>query len=731
MSGAAWLWLVARVKRDLKELATAEPDLAELKTDFQLAVEQRDTTVFRRQRLNYRARHCIWANQSEDGKKWRANKGEKPFPWPGASDARVALVDKYINEDVSFLMVLNDRMRTLVSGTQSNEAAFAHRLTNLLRWMKATQMREFPRELRLTANYMLERGSAVLGVFWERQTQLGYDSIDMEKIVQLSQQAQQMGQQMQLTQQQKVIAQLPTMILDPQYDTQAAAALGVIYKGVRPVRLRKAVKELRETGTTKIPRPYLVKNRPTVVALSPNEEVFLPPETTDLQMARAVWRRELISESLLRERVNSHEWKQEWVDEMIETQRGNLTLDYGLSGAAQRISSAGNLNTQNLFEVVHGYRRLADADGVPGIYYTCFNPHVVDSYAYHGLLDYDHGEYPFVHFSREHRSRLLDDTRGYGEVAFTWQQQMKTQWDSRVDRASIATLPPSHYPVGEPPDKWGPGVQVPTVRPEDYGFMEPPKYDPGSQEVEESVRRFSDEYFGRPVDEQNAVQSQVMRQDLGNLWMGYCAAVDTQILKLCQQFESDDIYFRVVGSSKSQPLHATRDEIQGEFDVSVSYNVADLNNEVVTAKMGLIEQALQMDTTGRVDRNQALDVVFDLIDPDIGERILTPAEDVNQKEIDDEQSVYTKLAAGIGVDVRPGQNYKLRSDVLNNIVQTSPKAQEQLQTDQNFRQLLESRMKQLAFQVTEQENAVTGRLGSAPSKQAAPAMGQGQGQPSQ
>ena len=141
--------------------------------------------------------------------------------------------------------------------------------------------------------------------------------------------------------------------------------------------------------------------------------------------------------------------------------------------------------------MIHAYQRLHDLDGVPGIYYTCFSPGVKEHYAWHGLLDYEHGEYPFIHIERESRSRLLDEARGYGEIASTWQHQIKTQWDSRVDRASLATLPPMYYPSGMAPDKWGPGVQIPTVSPQDYGFLDIPKYDVGSQEVEESaaVRR--------------------------------------------------------------------------------------------------------------------------------------------------------------------------------------------------------------------------------------------------
>jgi hypothetical protein len=692
--GAGWCY--AEAVKKLKELAGKEPDLPELREDFLECVERRgENSVFRRQRLNYNARYCVWPNQSDDGRKWKANIGEQPFPWKGASDARVALVDKYINEDVSFLMVVADRMRLQVSGTESNDASFGHRLTNLLRWQKATQMEEWRRELRLCANIMLERGGAVMGVFWDRQTQLSYEYIDMETLQRM---------------------QFPSeLIADPRAEAIAIQALELGYPGVSEATLRKVVRDLRENASAKFARPYLFKDRPCVVALAPNEDFFMPPEATDIASARSAFRIELLTETLLMERRLSNQWAKPWIDMMLETQKGRLSRDWDtrIIRANTRVNSAGILNQDKLFEVVHCWHRMHDAEGVPCLKYTVFNPNVTDKYALHTPLDYEHGQMPFVQFDRETRSRLPDDSRGYGEVAFTWQHQIKSQWDSRIDRASIATLPPSHYPPGEAPDKWGPGVQIPTTRPEDYGFLEVPKYDPQSLEVEESVRKFADEYFGRVTSEENKVQADVMRQELANHFMDCIRRVDTQILKLDQQYMPDEFYFRVVGTSKATPIHASREDIQGEFDVQVKYNIGDLDTEVVTAKIGLIEKALTMDTTGRVDRNGALEVVFELVDPDIGERILRPAMDASQSEIDDEQSVFTKMMAGLDVDVKPeGQAYDLRLQVLQNIFSTNPKANEALQNDGRFRELVQKRVKQLQFQLQQRQNAIIGRLGA-------------------
>lgn len=691
--------------------------LGQLREDFQWCVQRRDVSVFRRQRKNYDTRYCIWPGQSDDGRKW----GKDPFPWPGAADSRVPLVDLYINQDVAFLMMLWRRNRTIVSGTEVNDSDYANRLTQVLRWMKYTQMTEAPREMRLLANYFCERGAGVLFTCWDKRTQLGYDELDLETLQGLAQDIYGAAQNgMEPGERELRIMELPAMILDPSREKQSAEALASIYEDVSAPRLLKVVRELRANGHSRFPRPYLIRNRPALTALAPNEDVFIDPEATEFQTASGIHRRELLTESQLRERERSHEWDHEFIELMLQKARGQVTSDFDGNLFQRRTARTGTgvKSPDRLFEVIHSYRRLADDDGVPGIYYTVFSPHLVvdETYALHTLLDYDHGEYPGVFYSREVRSRLLDDSRGIGEIGYTWQQQIKTEWDSRIDRAAIATLPPYYYPEGQPPDAWGPGVGVPTSRPEEYGFMQTPKFDLGSKEVQETVRHFADEYFGRSTEELKQVGNSVLRQDLGDLWMGYNAQADTQSLQLCQQYMPDDFYFRIVGSAKGKPIHATREEIQGQFDVSINYNVADLDDAKVKEKMGLIETALQLDTTGRVDRDEALTVAFELVDPNLGERLLRDPQEASQAEIDDEDSAFAKMWAGIPVDVKPsGQAYRLRMQRLQNVLQVNKAAQQRYMSDEQFRELIDRRMKQFQFQIAQHEvNPMVGKIGDTP-----------------
>ena len=61
----------------------------------------------------------------------------------------------------------------------------------------------------------------------------------------------------------------------------------------------KIVKALRTTGQANFPVPYVSRNNPALFALKPFEEFFFPPESTDIQRARAVFRVDWLTEAEL------------------------------------------------------------------------------------------------------------------------------------------------------------------------------------------------------------------------------------------------------------------------------------------------------------------------------------------------------------------------------------------------------------------------------------------------
>jgi hypothetical protein len=474
----------------------------------------------------------------------------------------------------------------------------------------------------------------------------------------------------------------------------------------------------------------VVQDRPRLRTLAWNEDVFMPPECVDPQRSRVVFVREVLSETDLQERRRSLGYAPEWIDQVIETQRGRMAFEPSERAATRaRTFGRGMPESDRLFEVVTAFRRLYDDEDVPGIWSTVFSPGLLhssrrkggdDLVGSHELLDYAHSQYPINVFSLERRSRLIDDSRGYGERAHTLQQQIKRQWDLRIDRADVSTLPPSHHPPGEEPDAWGPGVQIPTLQSDRFGYFEIPKPDIGSREIELTTRQFADEYFGRRLEGSDAVDSQAIRQNLMRGWLKGWKRVFTQVLQLDQQYLPDEVYARVVGSSQGQTMRITRAEIQGGFNVGLSFNLKALDVEYVKELMGMIGQVMQLDVNGRIDRDEAVQAAMELIDPSYAERLLQPGEQASMAQIDDEKDVLAKLLLGIPVDVKGNEAFGLRKQTLIQLIQNSPTVQKLIQANPQAQELVKTRVDQLDFNIQQREvNPEIGRrLGTKPTENA-------------
>lgn len=710
-------------------------DIDTLVSAYRTAVDQRDGSYWERQRVNYETRFCLWANQSWDGRKWRRRDGKKPFPWLGASDARVPLVDLYIREDVAKLMTAWKRQRVQAWPTNAaRDAGYANRLTMLLRWLVYEEMDETEDEAELLANLYLERGAAAMHVWWCREEQVTRETVSLEQLGQAAQQAMAQINQGRQSDALVMAAELPGMILDPTREQEVVGLLrGVVGDALPEARLRKVVRDLRSDGVASFPRAIVVRDRPMVRAMAWNEDVILPPECVDVQRARHVFLRETLTETDLESRARGYGYDKGWVDEVIDRARGKMSFDPTEFSANRSTPwSKGDMDSTQLFEVVTAYERRYDEDGIPGIYTTVFSPALrqqgrANRAAKHELLDYAHGQYPIVPFALERRSRSIDDSRGYGERAHTWQQQIKRQWDARTDRADVATLPPSYHPPGEEPDAWGPGIKIPTMQADRFGYFDVPKNDIGSVDVETTVRTFADEYFGRRPDKLATPESAAMREELARGWFRGWKRVCTQVLQLAQQYLPDEVTVRVLGSDQGRSVRVTREEIQGPFNVALKFNMGDLDPEQVQPKIQMLEKAIAMDVGGRLDRDEALIAAMELIDPSYAERLVRPGEAATLEQIDDEQQVLVKLLNGIGVDVRGDEAFALRRTALMKTIEQSPTVQQVLRSNPQAAELVQRRVQQLDFNIQQKlvNPEIGRRLGGAPMSAMKATPGQG------
>ena len=176
------------------------------------------------------------------------------------------------------------------------------------------------------------------------------------------------------------------------------------------------------------------------------------------------------------------------IEKQQEGRRSNLIQDYGYED-------------EELIELIYGYQRLIDPeDGSEGIYFTVFHKQFsgdgdIPAYAIHELLN-GYEDYPIVVTKLSEDSKRLYDTMTAPDLLRGIQNQVKVERDSRVDRNSLATLPPIIHPVGQAPTDYGPGRYIPYRRKGDLDFGPTPPAPTGSIEIEQTLQEQADRLMG-------------------------------------------------------------------------------------------------------------------------------------------------------------------------------------------------------------------------------------------
>ena len=653
---------------------------------------------------NYEVRHAIWAGQSPDGRKHSQALGRQAFPWENAADSRCRISDQVVQENVSLLLGAFFRSKLQLQPVESSDYAAKVSAETALKWMLFQHCADdLRREIELLANYQETYGLGILGVFWRRTTRTESKTISLDQL-----------QAMLAETGDPLIQILIESIADPLQEEDAKQMLAdLIGPAAGKVGI---VRDLRNNGAATYENPYIFENRPEFVALEPWEDIYFPAQTSDLQRARYIAWRELVTETELRERIVTDGYSEAFVEEALKHKgayRRPIRNYY-----RQEII---NLETEReMIELWHYYQKQYNPDQTTRVHYCVLHESVREDVAVSELLPYQHGDYPFVEFARERFSRNLLESRGIPEILESQQFELKIQRDYRADRASIATLPPVRVPAnrGKVSLVFGPGAQIPERRPGEFGWMDPPPFDRGTIEIEAAIRSDIDQYFGR--FSQNVPQPLTMlhQQTVVDRWLRSSKAAMAQAFALMQQYLSDLEILRVTGAMPA-PFQVSREQIQGRYDLVLEFDVRDLDAEVLGKKLDVISKlAVPLDVAGVIDRAGLVQFVMNAIDPSLAQQIVRSQEVATAQEAEDEQLAYTKIAAGTEPPLpTEGMNAQLRMQVLQGIVQANPAVQQRYNGDEIFKQMIDARLQAFAFQLQQIQNAQIGRTGAVPALQ--------------
>ena len=670
-----------------------EPDIKTLKYAYDQTVTELEG-YFDLCRTSYDDRRNWWPGKSRDHRKH----GSDAFPWEGASDIECHLIDERITRLVSLFMASLSRANIRAFPVESGDIARSKIVSGFLKWMVSSgYIPRFYREMELAANYLLERGILITYVGWQREDRRFLQELDLNQIAQIS-------------------PDVAVAIEAGNDDEELILLIQATFEGTNKKRAKAALKELRKNGSTKLPVVRRQVNAPEVKTLAPDGDFFFPPYVTDPQRAPYCFWRTYYTPQELENKVVTDGWDEGFVEHVISKYRGvNIDSIEREQEGRRSISLTDNAyEAEELIEICYGYQRLIDQeDGAEGIYCTVFHKEFsgdefTQGYAKFELLN-GYEDYPVVVTRLSEDGKRLYDATTVPSVLRGIQNQVKVERDSRIDRNSLATLPPILHPVGQAPTDWGPGRMIPYRRKGDLDFAPTPPSPTGSIEIEKTLTDLADRLVG--LDEGSSI-SQVRQQFLVDKFLSHTAEVLRMAYKCFQRFGPDEVFFRVTGVPDPQVLNkGNPDE---NFDILISFDVQNTDPETIQAKLQQFVALNQLNANGRMNVDSLLDIAAASIDPIMADAVLQPVESAQQQVVKDVTDDLTKIFSGIEMPARPA-GAQIALQVIQQYAQ-QPDIAQRLQQDEAFAARLEKYAGQYTFQIQQTQNAQIGRVGTAPAQ---------------
>lgn len=648
---------------------------------------------FEKTQQAYDARRNIWPGKSDDLRKHGAN----AFPWEGAADTEAHVIDERINAYVSLFLNALQRANIRAYPVEIGDMARSRVVSSFLKWMVASYIPNFRKQMELGANYLLEKGIVVTYVGWQRENRTFKQMLSLEQIAQVS-------------------PDLARIILEKSDDAQVIQMMQATFGGLSEKRAKKALNDLRKKGIAEFAVSRNSVDCPLVLSPSPDGDVLFPSYTIDPQKAPYCFWRVLMTAQELRNKVATEKWDSDWVEWVIENCKeevDQLKIERRNDWTTERYPV---YDSSDLYEIVYGYQRLIDAeDNAEGIYCTIFhkntpNKDSVPQYGKHELLNgYD--DYPFVVTKLSEDTKRLYDVNSLAEKLRGIQDQVKIERDSRIDRNSLATLPPIMHPAGNPPTDWAPGAYVPYRRAGEFQFGPTPAYNPGSVEMENTQLQQADKLIGLAPMELDPL-SQVKQQHLVTKFLIHVQDVIKMAFKCYQRFGPETVWFRVTGVP--DPQRFDRGNPNEDFDIKIMFDVLSNDPESLETQLQQFVSLVQLDRNGRIDMDALLDVMAGAVNPMLADAVLRPAEQAQQQVVKNVTDDLSKLYAGIEVGARPN-GAQVALQVIQQYTQ-QPDVRQRLQQDEAFRARLEKYAQQYTFQLQQAQNAQIGKIGTAPAQ---------------
>jgi hypothetical protein len=674
---------------------TSKPDINELKRDYEADVTELSSYVSQCQD-SYNNRNAEWVGKNNQLTK----SGDDAFPWDGASDNEVRLIEQCITTYVGLMMNALSRANIRAYATEASDVKQASVISNFLKYMQKSYIKDFVSECETAANNLLEKGMAITYVDWEMKSRTHDEEFNLELI-------------------QQVAPELYELLADENRDDETIAMMTDMFEYVDVPKAKKALVELRDFGVAKIPVAKKDVSRPFVETKFSDIDIVIPSYVTDIQRSPRVHMRAFLTPQEVENCVETKGWDAKVAQDLIDNYRGfdysgmNQTTYSSMRSSQSRGGStygmSGMVDSKDLIEVIYTYRRLIDEkSNSEGMYLTVWNPRLTTGYLSNELLSgYD--KYPFVLTRLSNAGKRIYDVNTFGDLLRGPQKQMKTLRDGWSDQMALAVAPPLLHPVGRPPAQMGAGAWIGVRANEKFEYMNVPNTSGAASQLEKYVQQEAMDLIG--LNEGNQL-SQQRQQFFINKFLTHCSDILKLAYKAFLVFGPDEKFFRVTGYPNEMVIYRSPED--EEIDVCISFDIQNQDPEMMKAKIQSILELARNSPSNTFNLQAAEQLAANAIDPSIADVIIQPEGQGQEEMVKDVTDDLTKIYAGIPVGARPNGG-QIAMQVIQEYTQQED-IQKRMSEDAGFVANIQNYGAQYQQQVVQQQNAEIGRLGAQPAQ---------------
>ena len=690
---------------DNKVIERLDPDAPDLRIVVnELGAAQADIGVYSDRIASARNWwQCHWGDDQwdlGDGCQW----GPNAWPWPGASDSRLRIVDTIVKEHVTLDLVAfwtakvqAKSIRPFLYGRDVNVAQ------KMLEWRVYTHMkRELMIELELAYTWKHALGLSFSSIEWEQERQIIEIPVTLNDIAQAGQR---LGAD-----------DIMGKLLDPdkEHDAELVKELQKFSQVLPSDEAREIIKSLRATGTAVLPTVSLRINKPVVMCKRPCVDVLFPSETSDIQKTRWVDIRELVSEAELEDRIVTEGYDPDFVEEALK-HKGIFAswMPYTWHDAyAPYTTALGTaLGSDRDMVELHHFIYQALHNGVPCKYRLIFNEAAIGTqnlYAVHKKFEYDHQFYPLVAHRRRYQFRPLLSSIGIAEESYTDELDMKRMQDGLNNHADVVIQPPMVAPTLRAKaisNSYAPRAVMTSLRPGEVNWAPIPPWDQTPLLAMQTVQSRLNRRYAIIGEEVDPEIKAARRQQLGNNCMSEMELVLEQIFQLQQQYESDQDIKMVAGG---QPWQYSKQDIQDKHTITCTVDMKMLDLNYAEIKLENLAKLMPFQQAGGVVFQKAAEIV----EPDLADELtqdrMSPT--AMERERAEEYNAVSQILSGVEPIKPKMANHQFRLQTIQQILQDQYTAQKFGQ-DQIAQKRLENRMK--FFQAQIQQSQINPQIGRA------------------